>query len=352
MQDRTDWKMLAAKLFCLAFGGLAAYMAIKRFLPTVLLFASVLLVSYGVSGLARRLWRATKIPAPLWAFLTVTLILIGVGAVLFFALRSLIVQMSAVAREFGVGGALELHRLIRAFREIPVFGELIYDSGEYATAELAPALSNILSNAAGALSALASRVLAATPSALMSGAVAVMSLYYLSADFDGICAFVLRLLPQNVKTSLSPLKRSALSVGIKFVRAHAILFALTFAQLLVGLLIIRPQYALVGALGIAAVDMLPVLGSGTVLLPWSLICFVCHDTLSGVALLILYATVSIVRRIAEPKIVGQSIGLHPFGALLCMYLGYRVLGMLGMFVAPAVVSMLAAYVQNRDKGVQ
>jgi sporulation integral membrane protein YtvI len=352
MQANIDWKERAARLFCFALLAVAAYLAVKYFLTVIILSASVILISYGVSRLSEKLCRATHVPAGVWACLVLTLGLCCVGAALFYAMRELIGQLSSVAKSFGEGAPFEWHRLIYALGEMPVIGKLIYDSGEYATAEVVPVLSRMLEHLSGVLSAFVSRALKATPSALMSGVVALMSPYYMSLNFEGACDFVKRLFSSRTANRLSRIERTALTVGVRFIRAHAVLFLITFCEVFVGLLIIRPQYALLGALGIAVVDMLPILGSGTVLIPWSLICFVGHDLFSGVALLILYVTVSVVRRIAEPRVIGQSIGLHPFGALICMYIGYRMFGVLGMFASPAAVAVVMACVQNKENGVQ
>ena len=350
MQANIDWKERAARLFCFALLAVAAYLAAKYFLTVIILSASVIFISYGVSRLSEKLCRATHVPAGVWVCLVLTAGLSCVGAVLFYALRALIGQISSVAQSFGQGAPFEWHRLIYALGEMPVIGKLIYDSGEYATAEVVPVLSRMLEHLSGVLSTFVSKVLKATPSALMSGAVALMSLYYMSFNFEGVCSSARSFFPTCTAERLAGIKRSALAVGIRFIRAHTVLFLITFCEVLVGLLIISPQYALLGALGIAAVDMLPVLGSGTVLIPWSLICFVGHDLFSGVALLILYVTVSVVRRIAEPRIIGQSIGLSSFGALICMYLGYRMFGVLGMFASPAAVAVAIACVQGKEKG--
>ena len=122
---------------------------------------------------------------------------------------------------------------------------------------------------------------------------------------------------------------------------------LTFFEVFVGLSIIGVDYAFLMALIIAFLDILPVFGVGTVLIPWSIIAFLTHDFGKGVGLIILWAIVTIIRQVAEPKIVGGSIGLHPIVTLIGMYVGFRLFGILGTFLAPAAIIAVRAYFGNR-----
>ena len=105
---------------------------------------------------------------------------------------------------------------------------------------------------------------------------------------------------------------------------------LTFFELTIGLHILGIENALVIAFLIAIFDVLPVLGTGGIMLPWILISFLNNQVKTGVGLLILYLVITVIRNIIEPKIVGKQIGLHPLLMLMCMYLGARLFGFLGM----------------------
>jgi len=123
---------------------------------------------------------------------------------------------------------------------------------------------------------------------------------------------------------------------------------LTFFELTIGLHILGIENALVIAFLIAIFDVLPVLGTGGIMLPWILISFLNNQVKTGVGLLILYLVITVIRNIIEPKIVGKQIGLHPLLMLMCMYLGARLFGFLGIFILPILILI----VQNlNDTGI-
>ena len=94
------------------------------------------------------------------------------------------------------------------------------------------------------------------------------------------------------------------------------------------------------AIVISVVDILPVLGAGTVLIPWAIFAFLKSDTPLGVGLLILYAVTLVARQFIEPKIVGSTLGIHPLATLASVYLGLRFLGFVGIFIGPMVALLL------------
>ena len=101
------------------------------------------------------------------------------------------------------------------------------------------------------------------------------------------------------------------------------------------------------AILIAVFDILPVLGSGGILVPWAVISLVTGDIFLGVGIAILYVTITVIRNIIEPKIVGRQVGLHPVVTLACMYVGTMVMGILGLFLFPVSMSIL---IQLNDSG--
>lgn len=123
---------------------------------------------------------------------------------------------------------------------------------------------------------------------------------------------------------------------------------LTFLELTIGLYVLGIENALVIAFLIAIFDVLPVLGTGGIMIPWILICFLNNQIKTCVGLLILYLVITVIRNIIEPKIVGKQIGLHPLLMLLCMYLGAKLFGFLGIFILPILILIL----QNlNDNGI-
>lgn len=94
------------------------------------------------------------------------------------------------------------------------------------------------------------------------------------------------------------------------------------------------------ALAIAVFDILPVLGTGGILLPWAVILLLLGDKMLAAGILVLYLVITVVRNIAEPRLVGKQIGLHPLATLIAMFLGLKILGIAGMVLFPMLLAVL------------
>ena len=118
-----------------------------------------------------------------------------------------------------------------------------------------------------------------------------------------------------------------------------------FAELTVGFISLRIEYAGILALIVALIDMLPILGVGTVLIPWGIADIIMGEYALGAALLILYAVIALVRNLIEPRIVGKSLGLHPLATLMSMYIGLKLFGFAGMIMVPIAVMIFVQLVR-------
>ena len=108
----------------------------------------------------------------------------------------------------------------------------------------------------------------------------------------------------------------------------------TWAVVSLGFLLLRIPYGLLWAVLVALVDAFPVLGTGTVLVPWSLVCFLQGDSARGIGLLGIYGAATLIRSALEPKLVGKHLGLDPLVTLIALYTGYKLWGLMGMLLAP------------------
>ena len=123
--------------------------------------------------------------------------------------------------------------------------------------------------------------------------------------------------------------------------------ALCFLIVLCGFLLLNVPYAPVWALFTAVVDAIPVLGTGTVLLPWSLVCFLQGDHPMAIGLLGIYAVAFLARSILEPRLVGDQLGLDPLMALAALYVGYKVWGFVGMLLSPMLCVTAMELIQEK-----
>ncbi len=106
------------------------------------------------------------------------------------------------------------------------------------------------------------------------------------------------------------------------------------------------------ALLIAFADALPIVGSGTILIPWAIICSMQGDINLSLALFILFVIITIVRQLVEPKVVSNQIGIHPIFTLIAMYTGYKAMGIIGMLIGPIIIIILKPVFETLiDKGI-
>ena len=216
----------------------------------------------------------------------------------------------------------------------------------------ADAIASFLSDLSKKLASKATNFLAEfisfVPNFLLSAAVSVIATCYFSKDLKKIKRFFLFQLPQKTKIFFSACRIQFFATTSKYIGAYLALFALTFFELFSGLLLINGKFAFALALLIAIVDSLPFVGSGIILLPWSLFEWIFASAGRGAALLCLYLVVAVVRQIAEPKILGSFIGLHPLITLFAVYAGAKTLGFFGIFLFPVI----AITIKNlNDNGV-
>ena len=114
-------------------------------------------------------------------------------------------------------------------------------------------------------------------------------------------------------------------------------------------MLFRSPYAVFWALGVSLVDAFPVLGTGTVLLPWSLVCLLQGDSPRAIGILGIYIAASLIRSALEPKLVGRHLGLDPLITLMALYAGYKLWGIGGMILAPMLAVTATQIVPDRKK---
>jgi sporulation integral membrane protein YtvI len=184
------------------------------------------------------------------------------------------------------------------------------------------------------------------PSIIISIVVTIVLACFMTADYDLITRFVYCQFPKEKRKDLTRAKQLLkMNLG-KMAKAYALIMLVTFTEVFIGLTILRmiglfsSNYIAVIAVVTAIVDVIPVLGTGTIVLPWAAYSFITGNIGMGVGLLVLYGVVTVIRQIVEPKLVAGQLGLPPFVTLIAMYLGLKIFGVLGVFALPIIAIML------------
>ncbi|MBR5528450.1 MAG: AI-2E family transporter [Clostridia bacterium] len=183
-------------------------------------------------------------------------------------------------------------------------------------------------------------IAAFVPKTIIFMAVTVLATCYFAADLKQINKFVLFQLPDRAKIFISECRKQFFSTVSKYFGAYLTIAAITFSELLAGFMLMGQEYAFLISALVTAVDILPLLGAGTVLVPWAAVQALLGERTKAFSLLALYVVITAVRQFAEPRILGSFIGLYPLTALFAIYAGGRLFGIAGLFIFPVAAIIL------------
>ncbi len=177
------------------------------------------------------------------------------------------------------------------------------------------------------------------PTFLLNIVIMVVATIFLLVDYESIQAFIKKQLPDKTNELIGNIGTHLGKVLKKYILSYSLIMLITFAEIFAGLSIIGVNYAALIASLIAIFDILPVVGSGLIIAPWAIISFIIGDIGIGIGLFILWAVLCIVRQIIEPKIVGSSVGMHPFLTLFAMLAGNFIYGGIGILLLPVTIAL-------------
>ena len=205
-------------------------------------------------------------------------------------------------------------------------------------------LKSLVINVSSTLVSGLTNVIVNVPDALISVTVVILSSFYICFDYEKISSYFKKILPEKVSSFVIEVKTFCENNLFKIIRTYLVLMFITFVELFIAFLIFRIPSSGIVALIVSLVDILPILGVGTVLIPWSLIGFLTGNVKIGVEMLCLYLVITFIRNSLESKMVGGDLGLHPLATLVAMIVGLRLFGILGMLILPLTLSFI---VKNR-----
>ncbi len=341
---RVDWQKTASILFCVLVGVGVLFLVGKYLLVIVMPFLIAWTLALTVQPISNAVSSRTKVPKKWVAAVVLILGFAVLGLLLFLGANRLINELGRLAERFSsesspLGeGIARLTEMINGIgTRIPFLSEntshLLRDSfDDMLVSMLREAGTKIVTG----VTALVSGLVRSLPSVALFVIVTIIATFYFALDWDTVHRYLTSLLPSRLAQKLPEARERIRRFLAKYVRAYLFLMFLTFCELFAGFTILSIEYSFLLALMIAVVDILPVLGVGTVLVPWSIFELLTRDFKTGFGLLILWVIITVVRQIVEPKIVGGTLGLHPIITLIGMYVGLRLFGLIGMLAAPAL----------------
>lgn len=332
---------------------LIVWFALRYLLPLFSPFLLGTLLALAAEPLVSSLQKYGRIPRGISAGIGVSMAFCIVAMLLLLLCAFLVRELGALA---GVLPNLEQ----TAQSSVSLIQRWLLDLSNHTPVSMRPLLQEnvnalfsdgaaLLNRAVRYLLGLAGNLLSHVPDSALSLGTAVLSGYMISAKLPKIKLWILRRLSrEKLRPLVEAWKRMKHAVW-GWLLAQCKLMGVTFVILLLGFVLLRIPYAVFWALGVSLVDAFPVLGTGTILLPWSLVCLLQGDSPRAIGILGIYIAASLIRSALEPKLVGRHLGLDPLITLMALYAGYKLWGIGGMILAPMLAVTATQIVPDRKK---
>ena len=308
--------------------------------PFVFGFAIAWLLNKPAKALSKKLHLPVRIPAFLLAivfFAIVFVAAITAGLQIISALEHFVPQIPSFY------ASVIVPYISHTFDELEVmlaeYDPAIVDLVDRILTQLFAYVGQLVSNLSLSLVRLVSSIITGLPTVILSVILTVVSTFFISLDFDKIVAFMKRCLPARMRTTVSETVVTGVTSVRKILISYIIIMFMSFAELSIGFLLLRVPYAVGLGLLVAVIDIMPILGTGLILIPWALIAAVLGNVRMAVGVALLYVVMLAVRNVVEPKLVGSQMGLHPLVTLISMFLGLQLFGLAGLFGFPIALSL-------------
>ena len=331
---------LLLTLLVLATLALAGPALLSLFMPFVLAFVVAWLLNPLVRGIQRRLGISRKF----LSLVLILLILALAGGLLVAFIWNIAQEAISLYEDWSsISTALQeaLFSLDHAFsRFMSLIPADIRSASDAYLESLFTWLQGAVTTALGNSAAYATRIAKQVPSFAVGTVVFLMGSYYLTADYPHIRYLVSKRFTGRSRHFLLEVRQAALSAFGGYVKAEFILSVGVFFILLAGFTIIGQPYTLLLAFLLAIMDFIPIIGAGTVMVPWAVVDLALGNIRESIELMVIWGLIALFRRVGEPKVVGDQTGLPPVVSLISIYVGMQLAGVLGMILGP-VVCMVA-----------
>ena len=343
----------ARKLMIIFFILVGLWLGVQYLLPIITPFLLAALLALAAEPLVNSLQRHLRLPRGISAALGVTVALL-LTILLLLALCALLVKelgtLAGVLPDLENATASGLDSL-----ETWMLG-LAQKTPNGISSILTHGVEGIFSNGNAILDGLTSRllnlatsILKALPDSALGLGTWILATFMISSRLPGIRSWIGTHMPQAWHQQYGPYLRTLKKTLWGWLTAQTKLVGITFIILCLGFLLLQISHPILWAAVTCLVDILPILGTGTVLIPWGLVCFLQGDSLRAIGLWAIYAVISLLRSVLEPRLIGKQLGLDPLVTLLAIYAGYRRWGFAGMLFSPILAVVITQIMVQRKK---
>lgn len=335
------WVRMGIRLVLAAAALLLLFFAVPPLLSLFMPFVLALVMSWLLNPVVRWMHRKLKISRRLVSLLLILLVFAVVGGLLFWFVYGIVSEVYSLVTNWDSVGAA----IATALDALGEYFERFFDllpakvAGwiEGAYIRLVAWLQEVVPDLLTSVGKGAGNFAMSVPSWVIATIVFIMGTYFITADYPRIRMMATERMSPDVRSFLSRVRKVAVGAFGGYVKAQLILSLVVFFILLIGFSVIGQGYALLLAFLFAVMDFIPIIGSGTVIVPWTVISLVMGDYRKALELIVIWGIICLFRRVAEPKVVGNQTGLSPILSLISIYVGMKLGGVLGMILGPVVV---------------
>ncbi len=354
--DLAYWTRVFKNILYVVLLLLGLYIALKLslfYMPFLVAFIISLMIEPAIKFIMAKT-KLTRRTSSIIIFIVVSAIILGSLTWILITLFSESSSLLQGLNNYFDKAYIQLQNLMASFQfdKIHVSDEVL-NVIQNSTGDLLETASNWMRNLLTSLINLVTSL----PSIAICVGISVVALYFICVDKIYILDQVEHHLPKVWVRKIGRHLKDLIQTLGGYLKAEAMLVLVSFVISLIGLYILqfagfKIEYPLLMALFIGFVDALPILGSGTVMIPWAIICAINGDINLGIAVIVLLIVMSVARQILEPKLVSKNIGVHPIFTLIAMYTGFKVIGIMGLLIGPIVLIIVKnIFASLIDQGV-
>lgn len=339
-------KLNYKKILLFFFATLAAIIGIYLGIELAI-FYFPFLIAYIVYKVVKKpiqfLSKKLRVPKGIAALLSIILFIGVVGSLLYVLFAMIVKELVTLSQDFSyllpelyTNITTLVSRFLYFFNELNLSEQIItsiQNSFFTVTDKILTALGNGLNTTVNFLV----DAVVSLPQLLIYVIITILATFFICSDSDYIRESLEKHVPEKWMTKLYNIVNGLIKSLGGYLKAQGIMISITFIELFTFFSFYDMKYALILAITIAIIDALPILGTGTVLIPWAIFNFALGNIKLGIFLVILYLFVLVVRQLLEPRVVASQIGVYPLLTLLAMYTGVKLIGLFGVIVGPIVL---------------
>lgn len=321
---------------------IAMYLAIRFVVPLFTPFIVALFIAILIDPVVSFMDRKLKMPRAV----AVIIVLAALGVV--FGLL-VAVCVSEISREIdqlsrNIGGLSK--SLAKAVDDLTMSAARFFEGLPQPVTDIIKANEGrIIALVQAAASAMAG-FLGRLPQFTLTLLISIVATFFVSRDFYSASARAASAMPRAWRKQFGRIRGEMLAAFMGFLRARFVLLSITAVMTILGLSVMRVNYAWLLGLACGALDILPLVGPSALFLPWALYHILVGNVGFALGLVAVLALSSAVRQVAEARVMGRNLDLHPLVALISVYVGVQLFGVKGFIAGPLAVIFFKAILHS------